>query len=146
MSTDLANQLAALAQANQAQLRREWQRVYRKPAPLLSRDLMIRALAYTLQERVHGGLSRAVQRKLATLASALSEKKVGLAATPSLRLKPGVKLVREWGGRTHTVLVQADSFVYEGQTYPSLTRIARVITGVAWSGPRFFGLLRPAKD
>ena len=55
-------------------------------------------------------------------------------------LKPGTKLVREWHGQVHTVDVLDDGFAYQGERYPSLTRIARRITGVQWSGPRFFGV------
>jgi hypothetical protein len=63
-----------------------------------------------------------------------------VGATPSLSLKPGARLVREWRGRTHTVTVTEDGFEYAGTSYPSLTRIANKITGGHWSGPRFFGL------
>jgi hypothetical protein len=55
-------------------------------------------------------------------------------------LKPGTKLVREWHGHAHTVSVLDDGFEYRGERYPSLTRIARRITGVHWSGPLFFGI------
>ena len=61
--------------------------------------------------------------------------------TRSLSLKPGARLVREWGGRTHTVTITEDGFEYAGANYPSLTKIAKKITGAHWSGPRFFGLL-----
>jgi Protein of unknown function (DUF2924) len=57
-------------------------------------------------------------------------------------LKPGTKLVREWHGHVHTVDVLDDGFAYQGECYPSLTRVARRITGVQWSGPVFFGLKR----
>jgi hypothetical protein len=63
-------------------------------------------------------------------------KKLGLTL-----LKPGARLVREWRGRTHTVTVTEDGFEYAGASYPSLTKIAKKITGAHWSGPRFFGLL-----
>jgi hypothetical protein len=65
-----------------------------------------------------------------------------LAAQP--RLKPGARLVREWHGRTHTVVVVEDGFEFEGRLYRSLTSIAREITGAHWSGPRFFGLAKTA--
>jgi hypothetical protein len=63
-----------------------------------------------------------------------------VGATPSLSLKPGARLVREWRGRTHTITVTEDGFEYAGTSYPSLTKIANKITGGHWSGPRFFGL------
>ncbi len=60
------------------------------------------------------------------------------------RLKPGAKLVREWRGATHTVIVIEDGFEWNGRHGRSLSAIAREITGVHWSGPRFFGLNRKA--
>lgn len=65
-----------------------------------------------------------------------------VAPDPRLSLKPGARLVREWHGRTHTVTVTEDGFEYAGMSYPSLTKVARKITGAHWSGPRFFGLVR----
>jgi len=55
-------------------------------------------------------------------------------------LKPGARLVREWHGHVHTVNVLDRGFEYQGECYRSLTQIARRITGVQWSGPRFFGI------
>src|SRR5271165_1953118 len=66
--------------------------------------------------------------------------------TPGLGLKSGARLVREWRGRTHTVTVTEDGFEYGGTSYPSLTKIAKKITGAHWSGPRFFGLPAAATE
>ena len=121
-------------------LRREWRRLYHSEPPRISRDLLVLALGYRLQEIAHGGLGKATRRKLQTMAKALrTTGRVG--PTPSLSLKPGARLVREWRGRTHTVTVTEDGFEYGGTNYPSLTKIAKKITGAQWSGPRFFGLL-----
>ena len=123
-------------------LRREWRRLYHSEPPRISRDLLVLALGYRLQEIEHGGLNKATRRKLQTMAKALrTTGRVG--PTPSLSLKPGARLVREWRGRTHTVTVTVteDGFEYGGTRYPSLTKIAKTITGARWSGPRFFGLL-----
>jgi hypothetical protein len=49
-------------------------------------------------------------------------------------------LVRDYQGQRHTVTVAPDGFDWQGTTYPSLSAIARAITGTAWSGPRFFAL------
>ncbi len=124
-------------------MRREWRRLYHGEAPRISRDLLVLALGYRLQEIEHGGLGKATRRKLQTIAKALrTTGRVG--PTPSLSLKPGARLVREWRGRTHTVTVTEDGFEYAGTSYPSLTKIAKKITGAHWSGPRFFGLLQQA--
>lgn len=52
--------------------------------------------------------------------------------------------MREWRGVTHTVLVHADGVEWNGRLYRSFTIVAREITGAHWSGPRFFGLRKPA--
>src|SRR5262249_30519734 len=62
-----------------------------------------------------------------------------------LVLKAGTTLVREWRGHTHTVLVHQDGLEHDGQRYRSLTAIAERITEAHWSGPRFFGLTKPAR-
>ena len=51
-------------------------------------------------------------------------------------------LVREYQGERHTVTVVPGGYVWREATYPSLSTIARAITGTAWSGPRFFGINR----
>jgi hypothetical protein len=53
---------------------------------------------------------------------------------------PGARLIREWHGRTHIVTITDAGFDYAGDSYRSLTEIAKTITGTHWSGPRFFGL------
>jgi hypothetical protein len=123
------------------QLRDEWRRLYRGQPPRLSRDLLIRTIAYRMQELTYGGLSKATQRTLDTLTKELKAKG-SIAVTPNLSLRPGTRLVREWRGRTHTVIVADDGFEYGGKAFPSLTKIAHAITGAHWSGPRFFGLIR----
>jgi Protein of unknown function (DUF2924) len=120
-------------------LRRDWQRLYHSDAPRISRGLLVLALSYRLQENEYGGLGKSTRRKLQTMAKAFrATGRVG--PTPSLSLKPGARLVREWRGRTHNVTVTEDGFEYAGASYQSLTRIAKKITGAHWSGPRFFGL------
>jgi hypothetical protein len=133
------------AEASLDELRREWRRLYHSDAPSISRDLLILGIGYRLQEIEHGGLGKATRRKLRTLAKALrTTGRIG--PTPGLSLKPGARLVREWHGRTHTVTVTEDGFEYAGTSYPSLTKIAKKITGAHWSGPRFFGLLATGKE
>lgn len=133
------------AEASLDELRREWRRLHHSDAPRISRDLLILGIGYRLQEIEHGGLGKATRRKLRTLANALrATGRVG--PTPGLSLKPGARLVREWHGRTHTVTVTEDGFEYADTSYPSLTKIAKKITGTHWSGPRFFGLVATGKE
>ena len=137
---DIETAIAVLEKREIQELRTEWRKLYSaEPPRRLSRDLILRAIAYRLQERAHGGLGLATERRLNALAEELEAK--GTAHfDAAIVLKPGTKLVREWHGRTHTVMVTEDGFEFDGQRYRSLTRVARLITGVHWSGPVFFGL------
>jgi Protein of unknown function (DUF2924) len=134
-------ELAVPTCASLDRLRGEWWRLYCSAPPRISRDLLIRGIGYRLQEIQHGGLGKSTRRKLKTLAK-MFETTGRVAPDPGLSLKPGARLVREWHGRTHTVTVTEDGFEYAGVSYPSLTKIAKKITGAHWSGPRFFGLKR----
>ncbi len=139
-TAELEAKLTALTVMDGDGLRREWRRLYRSHPPLhIRRDLLVLAIAWKLQEKVHGGLTAAQKRRLADMAEDL--KKGGdLSAGPAIRLKPGSRLVREWRGETHDVLVLEDGFEWNGERRHSLSAIAREITGTHWSGPRFFGL------
>lgn len=142
-----SSQTPQLVQAGTSldELRHEWRRLYNNDPPRISRDLLILGIAYRHQEIEHGGLGKATLRKLRTIAKTLrATGRVG--PTPTLSLKPGARLVREWHGRTHTVTVTEDGFEYGRASYPSLTKIAKKITGAHWSGPRFFGLLVKGND
>lgn len=130
----LKDQLAALGQMQRPELQIEWERVYRRPAPSLSADLLRLGIAYRLQEKAHGCLSRA------SLAD-LNE-----TGTRRPAIKPGTRLVRSWNGRTISVQVEEDGFMFEDHLYPSLSAIAREVTGSHWSGPRFFGLRGQTAD
>ena len=117
-----------LASASLEELRREWRRFYRCEPPRISRDLLMRGIAYRRQELQHGGLGKTTRRKLKTLAK-MFRTTGRVAPDPGLALKPGARLVREWHGRTHTVTVTEDGFEYAGTSYSSLTKIAKKITG-----------------
>lgn len=141
-SIDISAELARLADLTIFELRAEWRRLHRAQPPMrLSRDLLKRGITYKLQERPLGGLSKATQRKLESLNAKADADKPSAAP---VSLKPGTRLVREWRGVTHSVLVYADGFEWNGERYGSLSLIAEKITGAHWSGPRFFGLRRPA--
>ena len=139
-TAELEAKLTALTVMDGDGLRREWRRLYRSNPPRrLKRDLMALAVAWKLQEKVYGGLTVAQKRRLAGIAEDL-RKNGDLSAGPAIRLKPGLRLVREWRGKTHDVLVLEDGFEWNGERRRSLSAIAQEITGTHWSGPLFFGL------
>jgi hypothetical protein len=142
--TEVERQIAGLVALSTHDLRVAWRQPHRaRPPPDLNRDLLIRALAHQLQERAHGGVSRALRRRLQSLTGEFE--KLGAPFDPGLVPKTGTRLVRQWHGYARTVLVREDGFEYEGQHYRSLTVIAERITGAHWSGPRFFGLTKRAR-
>ena len=141
---EVDGEIARLVDRSTPELRRAWRTLHHTGPPLgLSRDLIIRGLADQLQQRTHGGPSRALQRRFRILATDFE--RGARSFDPSVVLKTGTSLVRQWRGHTHTVLVREDGFEYDGQHYRSLTVIAEQITGAHWSGPRFFGVSKRAR-
>ena len=125
-------EIAALEALSSAVLRERWSALTGSPVPRISPKLLRLALAWELQARSFGGLSRATTRTLDQL---------GRGETLTAPARPGMRLVREWQGRVHVVTVGKDQVVrWEERPYRSLSEVARAITGTRWSGPAFFGL------
>jgi hypothetical protein len=140
----LTEELQALPGRSTQELKQVWQTLLgTQPPNKLSRDLLIRVIADKLQEAALGGLAPTVKRRLAALARRTENGTETGPAHPMARLKPGTKLVRAWRGKTHVVLVLENGFEHQGKRYTSLTQIADEVTGAHWSGPRFFGLIKP---
>ena len=98
LAIDIAEAVARLSALTIFELRNEWRRLHRMAPPMrLSRDLLIRAIAYKLQERAYGGLSKTVARKLEQ-ANADPSNRDEAKPAPPISLKPGTRLVREWRG------------------------------------------------
>lgn len=136
---DIAAEIIRLESLALDRLREEWRRLHQTPPPKrLSRSILLRGITYKMQENAFGGLSKAILRKLQT--SARTEAPSANKRRPRPSFKPGTRLVREWHGVTHTVVILADGVEWRGQRYRSLSVVARAITGAHWSGPRFFGL------
>jgi len=112
-----------------AQLRvRYWEMFRADPPKAFGPDLLRRSIAYRVQEKAYGGLSRSAQRLLDQMMKAYAAKPNGKIVLPR-RIRPGSVLVREWKGKSHRVVVLADGFAYDGKTYTNLSEIAGLITG-----------------
>jgi hypothetical protein len=134
----LVADLDLIATSPLPQLRDLWQARIGPPLPRIqSADLLRRALAYELQVQAYGGLSAATRRAL----RAALHVGTGSRRQSTTRLRPGVRLTREWQGELQSVEVLEQGFAWRGTVYRSLSEIARGITGSRWSGPRFFGLV-----
>jgi hypothetical protein len=122
-------------------LRNRWRLTFGTlPPETLTKDLIARIIAYRIQEQAFGGLEPVLAKMLKRLAEGKKPDEL------KRRLKPGTVLIREYGGKRHTVTVAADGFLWDGVTYASLSVIACEITGTKWNGPRFFGLRVPNPD
>ena len=126
-------------------LRARWQSVFQRPAPHhLPRHLLFAVVAFRIQADRLGDLDHETRKLL----DRTNANESGLAMADRLKsldrkrtdLRPGTLLVREWDRKSHRVMVLADGFAWNGQTYDSLTKVAFAITGTRWNGPRFFGL------
>jgi hypothetical protein len=125
---------ASLADFDHGKLSALWVDLLGHPPPVrASTAFMRRILAFELQAKRSGGVSVTTRRKLKGV---LKDKR---RDTPPW-LEPGGQLIREWNGRRHVIDVEAGQFRWNGDTYRSLSAIAKAITGTHWSGPRFFGL------
>src|SRR6202049_1580538 len=134
------DELDRLATMPIAQLRVRYGQVFRSDPPkAFGPDLLRRSIAYRIQEKAYGGLSRPAQRLLDQMMKAYAAKPNGKIVLPR-RIKPGSVLVREWKGKSHRVTVLADGVAFDGGTSGNLSEIAVLITGTRWNGPRFFGL------
>jgi hypothetical protein len=138
--------LARLPELDLRELRQQWRALYKSEAsPHLSRELLLRAVAYRLQEVALGRLRPERRREFRHLAEQFNQTGE-IRRRTRVELKSGTRLVREWQGRTYEVLVLDDGFSWQSTHFCSLSAVARKITGTPWSGPLFFGLKqkRPA--
>jgi hypothetical protein len=136
--------LAAIANLDRDACIAQWRRLFGQAPPrFTSMQLMRQAIAYEAQAKSLGGLSKPVRKAFeATLKAEGKGEKGKKPPVRATQLRPGVHLLREWNGRAYQIEVVEGGFVLDGKKYASLTAIAKAITGVQWSGPRFFGLAK----
>ena len=139
------SEIAALEAPGLAQLRTEWGRHFSEPVPAVRSVEFLRGLiAWRRQAANAGGLTADTRRRLRRLAEAY-ERDPDYTPSPTLDLKPGTVLEREWHGVRHRVEVLDDGFAYDGAWFGSLSEVAHHITGTRWNGRLFFGLKGKAK-
>lgn len=137
MMTKLEHQLAELETASKAELSNRWAKLTGRPAPKISETMLRLALAYELQTKALGGLSRKTKQRLDH----------ATATKPGSRdVRPGMRLAREHGGTVHVVTIGDEGQVlWNERQWRSLSEVARAISGTRWSGPAFFGLREKRK-
>ncbi len=141
----VADELAGLSEFPDRILRERWQEMFgTAPPSRTSHALLVRAVGHCLQEKATGGRVASVRRRLERVTSDLDAGRTPAAAPTTI--KPGTRLLREWQGRMHEVIILEEGALYDGRTWTSLSAVAREITGARWSGPRFFGLKGQGRD
>jgi Protein of unknown function (DUF2924) len=143
--TSVEDEIAHLRGLELGGLRARWQSVFQRPAPAhLTRHLLFTVIAYRLQVDRFGDLDRetkqVLDRTVAKEAGPAMSARLASFDQKRTELTPGTVLVREWDRQSQRVMVMADGFAWNGQTYDSLSKIAFAITGTKWNGPRFFGI------
>lgn len=157
MKLNLPKELAALGQMTVGQLQQRYTEVFGETVRSRHKQYLIRRIAWRLQANAEGGLSERALRRAEELADVadvrVTPPRGGIPANPAAlatptdapfrpsdpRLPPvGAAITRKYKGRTLTVTVLADGFEHNGERYPSLTAVAKAITGSHMNGFRFF--------
>jgi hypothetical protein len=137
MGAALASLLASIENSNIEAVRQFWRQRWGEPPKVRAGDILRRAAAERLQEEAYG-IDREHDEQLASLVRRHRPgQKPKVGAPP---YQAGTRLTREWQGVLHEVTVISGGYVWQGQRFASLSKVAREITGVRWNGPRFFGL------
>jgi hypothetical protein len=143
--TSIEDEIAHLRDLDLVGLRARWQSVFQRRAPVhLTRHLLFAVIAYRVQADRFGDLDhvtrQVLDRTVAKEAGSATSARLASFDQKRTELTPGTVLVRKWDRRSQRVMVVADGFAWNGQTYDSLSKVAFAITGTKWNGPRFFGL------
>jgi hypothetical protein len=133
--------VAALKAMPTPELKEQWQALFDTAPPRYNRRFLESRLAYRLQELAYGGLKSATVARLEALGQQLDGGDIAVRRRRAdERPISGTKLIREYQGARHQVMVLQDGYEWQGRPYQSLSAIARAITGTRWNGWVFFGL------
>ena len=143
LKASVTARVLSLPNCSRGELEEQWRALWGSEPPRHgSREFLTRAVAYGIQAQAFGGLDAKTLQLLRKANQVNGDRPKGLAN----RISKGSKLFREWHGETHEVLVLDKGFAWRGETYPSLSAIARAITGAHWNGWAFFGVKRRPKE
>ena len=151
----LAKDLAVLTQLTVSELRHKYAEVFGEPTRTGNKTWLVRRIAWRLQALAEGDLSERARRRAAELARDADLRlnpppsKATTTATPSESISapapidqrlppPGTILTRPYKGQLVQVQVLTEGFAYGGRVYPSLSAVAKAITGSHCNGFLFF--------
>ncbi|WP_349966970.1 DUF2924 domain-containing protein [Wolbachia endosymbiont of Armadillidium arcangelii] len=119
------------------ELRKIWKKVFGEEAPRYSKKYLIPRLAYRMQEKAYGEMSRKGAKRLEYLADRLEKGK--RISSDKLPIE-GTELILERGEETHAVMVTDKGLIYKEEFYTSLSAVAGRIMGMSYNGPLLFGM------
>jgi Protein of unknown function (DUF2924) len=147
MNLPVLRQIAGLPKLSYAELKALWREYFGVEPPAYRRGFLVRGLAHRIQELTYGGLKPAYQARLDAMIDGRDNPngRSGRRPRHEVNLLQGTKLIREWQGVAHEVMVIEGGFEHQGRRYRSLSAVARAIAGTQWSGPLFFGLRKTGR-
>jgi hypothetical protein len=154
--------IAALGRMTVTQLRDQYLEAFGEPSRSGNKEFLFKRVAWRIQSLAEGGLSERARRRADELArdadirttipkvptSDAPQRTVTrkLATTHDRLPIPGTVLTRKYRGKQVEVKVLPAGFEYDGQTYRSLSAVAKAVTGSHWNGLLFFGLTTLKRD
>ena len=155
MELNIVHEVATLERLTVGQLRQRFAELFGEATQASNRTWLVKRIAWRLQALAEGDLSERARRRAAELArdadlrlNPPQRKPAATTATPEpVRLPtpvddrlppPGTILTRPYKGQQIHVQVLTDGFAYAGTVYPSLSAVAKVITGTHTNGYHFF--------
>jgi Protein of unknown function (DUF2924) len=154
MALSIERELAALGHMTVRELQTRFASIFGQPARSRHRDWLIRRIAWRLQANAEGDLSERARRRAAELAN---DSDLRVTPPSNMRNYPtgprrrddaldarlpaiGTQITRQYKGQTLTVTVVAGGFEFRGEVLPTLSAVAKRVTGSHWNGFHFFGL------
>ncbi|AMV25152.1 hypothetical protein VT84_12205 [Gemmata sp. SH-PL17] len=162
MEINVTRELAALARLTIAELRARYAEVFGEPTTTGNRTWLVRRIAWRIQVLAEGDLSERARTRAAELARdadiRLIPPKGNTALTGPVHTgtvpreasdarlpPPGSVITRTYKGATVHVKVLPTGFEYDGHTFPSLSAVAKAVTGTHCNGFHFFKLNKPER-
>jgi hypothetical protein len=154
MELNIVNEVAALQRLSVGQLRQRFAELFGEATAASNRTWLIKRIVWRMQALAEGDLSERARRRAAELARDADlrlnppqsktttippPEPISISAPVDHRLPPpGTILVRPSKGQLVQVQVLTDGFAYAGRVYPSLSAIAKAVTGSHCNGFLFF--------
>ncbi|WP_250296728.1 DUF2924 domain-containing protein [Wolbachia endosymbiont of Oedothorax gibbosus] len=137
MEKKVEKEVKYLEKKSLVELRKIWKKVCGEGAPRHSKKYLIPRLAYRIQEKAYGEMSRKGAKRLEYLADRLEKgKRISSDKLPAA----GTELILERGEETHAIMVMDTGLIYREEFYTSLSAVAGKIMGMSYNGPLLFGM------